>query len=234
MPDYSNRLGRIETPQAQRDARRAAGYTFEKALQGIAPPAPEHLPDRKLWRAPSQELDQIGPTCTVYSIGSFLEASPMMTPEGKLPKFAPLYARARDLDEIPGTDYEGSTVHGAAMAYAEAGWIGTYLWTNSPEALRTWLYTRGTVVVGTDWYEGMMDTDRAGYLNLTGPIVGGHAYNIVGHSRKRQAYRIRQTWGDEWGEQGRAWIHERDLHELISATRGGEVLTAVQDKLIIP
>lgn len=39
------------------------------------------------------------------------------------------------------------------------------------------------VVVGTSWLDEMFRPNRLGFLNVSGPVVGGHAYLITGYSR---------------------------------------------------
>lgn len=39
-----------------------------------------------------------------------------------------------------------------------------------------------------------------------GPAVGGHAVLLVGYSRQRGAWRVRNSWGSGWGEGGYAWL----------------------------
>lgn len=219
-------FGRIPTPGTTRTARRR--YSFEKGIE-LTPPKPRKRP----WRAPAIELDQGDtPECTVFAKGSFLQVAPLMTK--RLPLLHPYYVRARELDDIPGVDYEGTTCHGAAAAFAERGWFKTFLWTNDPEAMREWILTRGTVVVGTDWHADMMETDSHGFIHATGPVVGGHAYNVVWYAERGDYYDIRQSWGPTWGVRGHAKIHAQELHDLISGARAGEVFTGVQELLEIP
>lgn len=40
----------------------------------------------------------------------------------------------------------------------------------------------------------------------SGPSVGGHATVLVGYDRSRRAFRLRNSWGRGWGEDGYAWL----------------------------
>jgi C1A family cysteine protease len=40
----------------------------------------------------------------------------------------------------------------------------------------------------------------------TEAFEGGHAMVLVGYDDDRQAFRLQNSWGQNWGDQGRAWI----------------------------
>ncbi|MGQ9697168.1 MAG: C1 family peptidase [Armatimonadota bacterium] len=39
-----------------------------------------------------------------------------------------------------------------------------------------------------------------------GRMLGGHAVALVGYDDKRQAFLLRNTWGEKWGDKGYAWL----------------------------
>lgn len=51
---------------------------------------------------------------------------------------------------------------------------------------------------------------RGGLFSTTNPVCRGpdtdHAVTIVGWENQRNAWRLRNSWGDAWGEQGFMWI----------------------------
>lgn len=48
------------------------------------------------------------------------------------------------------------------------------------------------------------------YKHVTGAALGGHAISIVGYDDSKQAWLIRNSWGEEWGEKGFAWVAYTD------------------------
>lgn len=111
-----------------------------------------------------------------------------------------IYYRAQQLDEYPGEDYEGSSVLGGAKAVMELGKLREYRWALGPGAeaaendLALAVGYKGPAVMGTNWYEGMMEPDVDGYLRPTGNIVGGHCYLVHGYNIK-WGYKVWNSWG---------------------------------------
>lgn len=44
------------------------------------------------------------------------------------------------------------------------------------------------------------------YQHTTGGVLGGHAISIVGYDDEKQAYIIRNSWGESWGEKGFGYV----------------------------
>lgn len=133
------------------------------------------------------------------------------------------YAEAKRQDEWPGENYEGSSVNGAMKAMRLFGQISAWHWCLSLAEIDHALSYVGAVEAGTHWYSGMFDPGSDGYLRVTGTIAGGHAYAISGRRKMasgRVRYRIENSWGQDWGMEGAAWIWAEDLQRLLS--EGGE------------
>lgn len=56
------------------------------------------------------------------------------------------------------------------------------------------------------------------YKHVTGGALGGHAVSIVGYDDSKQAWLIRNSWGEEWGEKGFAWVAYDDSSGVASET----------------
>ncbi len=77
----------------------------------------------------------------------------------------------------------------------------------------------GPAVLGINWLDGMYQTveiDGEAWIEDTGRVVGGHAILCVGYSLRRRAFRLQNSWGSDWGDNGRAWIDHDDLAALLA------------------
>jgi hypothetical protein len=165
--------------------------------------------------------------CVGFSWHAFLRASPVWSCE---PTAQEIYACAKRLDEWPGDDYDGTSVRGGAKALTEIHpRLSEFRWANSIEDMLDWLGFYGTIVVGTEWTQGMMAPASDGVLKVTGPSVGGHAYLISGYSERRKALRVANSWGRSWGDAGRAWLLFEDAEKLIFRDHG-EACVALEKK----
>jgi hypothetical protein len=129
-----------------------------------------------------------------------------------------VYYEARRQDEWEGENYEGSSVNGAMKAQRLMGSIKAWRWATTGEEARHGLSYHGAGIIGSWWYDGMWSTDANGFLHPTGTKVGGHAYAIAGYKwiNGNRAYRIENSWGRGWGDNGGAWISEFDFEALLA------------------
>lgn len=134
------------------------------------------------------------------------------------------YHRAQQFDQWPGeaANYAGTSVRGGAKALQSYyGIIENYYWAqNFDDVLDFLLGKIGTVVVGTMWHDGMLEPDEDGFVHPTGRVVGGHAYLLVGANLRQQKVRLVNSWGEQWGQKGQAWISFDDLERLLFNGRG--------------
>ena len=137
-----------------------------------------------------------------------------------------LYRRAQQLDAWPGEAYDGTSVLAGAKAAQEKGWLGEYRWAFSLTDLLLAVGYKGPVVIGVNWYEGMMDTDHAGFIAPTGDIVGGHCTLVKGVSVRNKTVRIHNSWGPSWGVNGDAFLSFDGLDYLLK--QQGEACIAIQ------
>lgn len=173
--------------------------------------------------------------CTVYSWSHWLEDGPMIQdgiPDRSKPLFdlSKLYKHAQLNDGIPGTNYNGSTVRAVAKVLKELDVISEYRWAESTEDITTCLLTLGPVVVGTRWFTAMFSPDRNGLIKPQGGMAGGHAYLINGVDLDKGLYRIKNSWGRDWGQNGHAYISINDFGSILLAN-GGQACLAIAKKL---
>lgn len=188
------------------------------------------LPRYKYWRT-GPVLDQGNTSsCVGHSWRQFLSSSPMMTRTG--PDAYSIYRECQDLyDEWPGAepDYYGTSVRAGAKCLTARGHLMSYLWSWDADEIMRFVLTKGSVILGTDWHRAMFTPDAGGFIRPEGPVEGGHAYLVSGANRERGVFRITNSWGTEWGQEGRAWLSGEDLQKLMD---GGEACTAVERPLI--
>lgn len=144
-----------------------------------------------------------------------------------------LYYACKSIDNDGANNREGgSYVRTLAKELQGTGRVGVYAWAKTTDEITAWLHDHGPVVVGSDWYDGMMDPDTNGLIHPQGPIVGGHAYVIVGAvdangqpSSSPSCYLIRNSWGVSWGNQGTALIDIGDFRRTLMNYDGEALVT---------
>lgn len=137
-----------------------------------------------------------------------------------------LYHRAQQLDQYPGEQYEGTSVNAGGLASRERGWLAQFRWATSVDDIVAMVGHRGPVIMGTNWYSGMMDADVNGFIHPTGSVEGGHCYLLKGVNVKKRTFTIHQSWGTSWGIRGDCYISWDDLGILLS--QQGEAVVSVQ------
>lgn len=218
-------MGRVPSKKDARDLN----FLLEKK-----PEAAQY--EHRYWTS-QPALDQLDtPQCVGFSGFRWLTSFPIKN----LPPFTPadLYKQAQRSDEWPGENYEGSSVRGLFKYLLSAGYVSEYRWAANVDAIVDHLLTVGPVVMGTSWTEGMFMVDREGFIDdPVGEVVGGHAYLLIGANRTKAstihnttgAVRILNSWGQNWGDHGRAWLSFGALAKLLADD--GEACTANELKV---
>jgi hypothetical protein len=160
------------------------------------------------------------PYCVGYSGYTWLRCGPVYNKPDLTPD--QLYKIAQDNDEWPGDDYEGSSGLGLMKGLKDRGYVKEYRWALDADTAMAWVLTTGPVLAGTNWFSGMTEPDKYGYLHATGANEGGHEWLISGASRTKLnpdrsigAFRMTNTWGKDWGDGGRAWVTKREFDALL-------------------
>lgn len=175
--------------------------------------------------------------CVAYGIAHNLIARPRRQPVHQLAEVLrskSLYHRAQQLDpweggRYPGAapQYDGTSVLAGMRAAKELGLITGYHWASTEREIAEAVAYRGPVVIGVNWYAGMVETDSAGYISATGELLGGHCTLLNGINIARNEYRVWQSWGADWGVGGAAKLTRRDLDMLMSEP-GAEAVLVVR------
>lgn len=196
----------------------------------------EVLAARPRFWVPGPVLDQgregacVGFGCTAEALASPVRWKPSMTWEGLSTTAASdaaardVYRRAKEIDEWEGVDYEGTSVRAGMLVGRERGWWTGFRWAFNMAELRAAL-EEGPVVIGVDWTDGMYEAPR-GVLSISGDVVGGHCILVTGYSPHMRAYRLRNSWGPDWGRNGSAYINAADLNSILFRA-GGEAAVPI-------
>lgn len=131
------------------------------------------------------------------------------------------YQTAKTLDEYAGTNYDGTSVLAGAKAMRKFGLLKEYRWAFTLQDVVDSIITKGPVVLGIDWYEGMYEAP-GGKLIVSGPAVGGHCITAVGFKVASPKFDgassviLQNSWGPDWGNHGLAEVSITDLGKLLA------------------
>lgn len=182
---------------------------------GIAEVLPDKPQRSYSWRTPTV-LDQAQEgACVGFSWSHELLARPVLQ-SGVDDVFArTIYREAQLLDEWPGEDYSGTSVLAGAKAVTARGHMREYRWGFNLNDLIMALGYQGPVVLGLNWYTGMMNADPEGMIRPTGQVEGGHAICAFGVSLRLRRISLVNSWGRDWGEDGICYLSFDDVERLL-------------------
>lgn len=167
--------------------------------------------------------------CVGFSVAHELRAKPKVVAGVDQPLAMRLYKRAQFLDPWPGEQYSGTSVLAGVQAAQEMGYFKEYRWAFGVDDLALAVSRKGPAILGIDWYNSMYSPDRYEHgrywISVGGQIAGGHAILCVGYNVKLNAFCLHNSWGEDWGTRGRAWITYADMDRLLRA--GGEAVIPI-------
>lgn len=155
--------------------------------------------------------------CTGFGTTHVLASTPNSRPGVTYDTAIGIYQEAKRQDEWPGEDYDGSSVNGAMKAARLKGYITEWHWCKTLAEIQHALSYHGSVVIGVNWYEDMFEPDVNKTVHIGGALAGGHALMLAGYQSYNGArrYRLENSWGKTWGDNGGCWISESDLMRLL-------------------
>jgi hypothetical protein len=155
-------------------------------------------------------------SCVGHGVAHELAARPVVVPKVTHPMAVSIYRAAQQIDEWPGDDYEGTSVRAGMKVAQQRGHYAEYRWADHEPDIAVAVAWRGPVVMGTNWYQAMFTPDADGFLRPDGTVAGGHCWLLIGLSLRRDAYRMLNSWGPMWGDNGCAWIARSSVARLLS------------------
>lgn len=126
------------------------------------------------------------------------------------------YDGARERDEWPGVDYEGTSGLGLCKYFLDTGLIKEYRWCFGLQDVLLTLSYIGPVGLGIWWYTGMFFPDERGYVLATGSQEGGHEVELTGIDVSKDEVIFTNSWGRSWGDNGRGRMSFGTLERLLN------------------
>lgn len=88
---------------------------------------------------------------------------------------------------------------------------------NNVQELKAWIYGGYPLWFGCAIDEGFDDPeDKEIIADTLGASGGGHAMTIVGYDDSKNAFKLVNSWGDKWKNDGYAWIDYQYLIRLLN------------------
>ena len=226
----------IEDPRLDRLAffdERSRDFPIRTALQAeLREEGKKYEPRSYTWRC-MERFDQ-GPdgACVGFGIGHELAARPSEV-QGLNDKFCKeqIYWEAQKIDPWNGGAYpqafpfyEGTSVLAGIKIAKKLNYFSEYRWCFGIQDVLMALSYWGPVVVGTDWHTGMFSPDSKGFIRPTGRIAGGHCYMLDQYNKREGYIGGLNSWGKNWGLNGRFKMTVADFDRLLRA-QGEAVVT---------
>jgi len=212
---YKN-FGRIQSPFDSRDYR--LSNFIRKGIFGVS------LIKEKNWEFPSIALDQgKTPHCVGFSMADFGINYPVKTDYVNEDGHN-FYYICKEIEGKP-LEETGTTMRCAAKALRQIGRIDRYAFAANIDEIKYWVLNKSPMIVGTIWTEKMSFPNENNIISVEGEIVGGHAY-LINEWREDGYIGIQNSWGKDWGINGKAYISVVDFEKIFSYD--GEAVTAVE------
>lgn len=96
-----------------------------------------------------------------------------------------------------------------AKIVARWGKVSTYARVESVPQMRESIHLHGPLLIGVICFEGIFNPTENGVIPVpkTGAReMGGHAMLIVGYDDNLKAFRVRNSWGATWADNGYGWL----------------------------
>jgi hypothetical protein len=172
-------------------------------------------------------------SCTGHALAQCLNTRPLRRKGEAFPLLRStdaitLYSMATTLDEFPGEyppDDKGSSGLAVCKAAVAKGMISRYEHCFGLEQTLATLM-RQPVIIGTVWFSRMFYPNASGFVSPTGTAEGGHEYMLIGLNAKARYVTGLNSWGKEWGINGRFKITFDNLDALLHAN--GDVTVPVK------
>jgi hypothetical protein len=127
------------------------------------------------------------------------------------------YKGAQQNDDWPGENYDGSSAVGLLKYFLKIGFCKSGYWAFNLLEHRLGISFDSPALVGCSWMTGMMNVDSNGFVHATGVGEGGHETLWIGNNEEDKYFTIVNSWGEDWGQSGRAKISYDDAEKIRSS-----------------
>lgn len=186
-------------------------------------------PRSKTWRRGQAYNQHNTPHCVAFTGKGLLNSSPhsAAVPYDVRIKYSTdeFYTGAQHNDEWPGEAYEGTSGLGLCRYLKSKGLIAEYRWCFGLNDVLLALSYLGPVGIGVWWKTSMWDVDNNGYLNVYGANEGGHEIELIGVDVEDQCVIAMNSWGPDWGVDGRFKMSFGPFEELLAEQGDAFVIT---------
>jgi hypothetical protein len=147
---------------------------------------------------------------------------------GPVAAYPDLYHWAQAHDEWPGEDYDGTSVRAGQEYLKLVGRSTGYVWATSADEAKDYVKRVGSapIILGVDWLDAMNSPRKIGgsyYLDVGGPVVGGHAICCLWFDRVKKAWKLQNSWGTGWADNGVAYLPDDGFNYLVFQANGEAV-----------
>lgn len=176
---------------------------------------------KRVWTTRKEPLDQgQDGHCVGFSSAGLLAAKPQAYTVDNSTGDKIFFA-AQSIDRAEGRNYDdGATVLAGMKACQNAQFFSKYGWCFGVDDVINWIVRKGPVILGINWHEDMFNPSPEGLLSVTGAVAGGHAILANGywphHPEFDDVVVLTNSWGRNWGRNGRAYLPMEGLQTLLS------------------
>lgn len=206
----------------------------DRSLAFGAPVLPRPAIRSKKWAAHINVLDQgsLG-SCVGNAFTRVLGSDPLWDAVGVHlgldEQFAVgLYSEATRIDPFPGSwppNDTGTSALAAAKVLQRRHTIPGYTHAFSLQAVLSGLQSE-PVAIGIPWFNSMFTVAGDGHVNIdeNSGVAGGHEVALDQLDVEAGRVWLVNSWGDGWGQGGRAWLEYAELSMLLSHQGDATVL----------
>ena len=206
---------------------RSWNYPIRTLVRGLTPKS-------NVWPI-SKVLDQGQEgSCVGHGCAHELIAEPVPCPNITHENAVSFYKFAQTIDEWPGEDYEGTSVLAGLNTLKKHGWCDEFRWAFTLDDIILCIGYEGPMVMGTNWYTGMLDTDSNGFVHVTGQNEGGHCWLMNGVNIEQRYFQATNSWGYGWGQNGTFKLSFDDAQKLMNNQGEAGILIVRHDNGTIP